>query len=75
MALSINVASAATSSANSATLTLPKSPAGDTLSINGNKGIAGDSGFVGLMERFSALNFACDGAGEATSLESALKQR
>ena len=75
MALSINVASAATSSANSATLTLPKSPAADALSINGYKGIAGDTGFVGLMERLSALNFACDGAGEATSLESALKQR
>ena len=73
MALSINVASAATSSANSATLTLPKLPAGDALSINGNIGIAGATGFVRLME--SILNFACDGAGEATSLESALKQR
>ena len=75
MALSINVASAAPSSANSATLTLPKSSAADALSINGNKGIAGDTGFVGLMERLSSLNFACDGAGEATSLESDLKQR
>ena len=73
MTLSINVASAATSSANSATLTLPKLPVGDALSINGNIGIAGATGFVRLME--SILNFACNGAGEATSLESALKQR
>ena len=72
MTLSINVASAATSSANSATLTLPKLPAGDALSINGNTGIAGDTGFVRLME--SILNFVCDGAGEATSLESTLEQ-
>ena len=72
MTLSINVASAATSSTNSATLTLPKLPAGDALSINGNTGIAGDTGFVRLME--SILNFVCDGAGEATSLESTLEQ-
>ena len=72
MTLSINVASAATSSAKSATLTLPKLPAGDALSINGNTGIAGDTGFVRLME--SILNFVCDGAGEATSLESTLEQ-
>ena len=30
--------------------TLPKSPAGDVLSINSNSDNAGDTGFAGLME-------------------------
>ena len=30
--------------------TLPQSPAGNVLSINGNRGNAGDTGFVGEME-------------------------
>ena len=53
--LSVIVASPAISPANSATLTLylryhNRRTGGDTLSINGNTGNAGDTGFVGLME-------------------------
>lgn len=47
--LSINLASSATSLAN--LFTLPISPAGYVLSINGNTGFAGDTGFAKSMER------------------------
>ena len=38
-------------------ITLSLSPASDVLSINGNTGIGGDTGFAALME--SAHNVSC----------------